>query len=101
MTINLCSFLIAEILSCAMQSDSKADGDGVVSVQQNDGKEKTPADDVDFVIVTDNDADEAIELPLEPDRTLLLSTLTSQFPGASGLKYKNLSTGCFRGLKLS
>lgn len=84
-----------------MQTDCNADADGVGNSQQNAGKDKVVVDDVDFVVVTDNDADEAIELPLETDRTVLLSTLTSQFPGASGLKYKNPSSGCFRGLKLS
>lgn len=78
-----------------------ADTDSVAMHQQMEGKDKVAVDDVDFVVVTDNDADEAIELPLESDRTVLLSTLTSQFPGASGLKYKNPSSGCFRGLKLS
>ena len=44
--------------------------------------------------------DEAIELPVEPDGTMLLSTLTAQFPCASGLKYRNPGTGSLRGLRV-
>ncbi|KAI5724539.1 hypothetical protein M8J77_003977 [Diaphorina citri] len=39
------------------------------------------------------------KLPTEEDGTLLLSTVTAQFPGASGLKFKS-ATGSTRGLRL-
>lgn len=32
--------------------------------------------------------DDAVELPIEDDGTLLLTTLSAQFPGATGLKYR-------------
>jgi len=53
-----------------------------------------------FVQVTEDDNDEPIELPCEEDNTLLLTTLSAQFPGACGLKYRNASTGMMRGVRL-
>lgn len=53
-----------------------------------------------YIQVTDDEKEEAIELPCEEDHTLLLSTLTGQFPSACGLKYRN-PTGSFRGIRLS
>ena len=51
-------------------------------------------------IVEEENDDEPIELPSEEDGTMLLSTLTAQFPGASGLKYRNPETGTLRGLRV-
>lgn len=53
-----------------------------------------------YVQVTEDEADSPIELPVEEDDSLLLSTLTSHFPDASGLKFKNPESGGFRGLRL-
>ena len=44
--------------------------------------------------------DQTIELPTEDDQTLLLSTLASQFSGASGLRFRIASEGNIRGVKL-
>ncbi|KAI5720725.1 hypothetical protein M8J77_010927 [Diaphorina citri] len=52
----------------------------------------------DTSLEDENDLD-PIELPTEEDGTLLLSTVTAQFPGASGLKFKS-ATGSTRGLRL-
>lgn len=42
-----------------------------------------------------------MELPLEADGGLLLSTLVAQFPGASGIKYRSASNSpAFRGVRL-
>lgn len=46
------------------------------------------------------DENTPVELPLEEDSTLLLSTLTAQFPRATSLKY-NSESGCMRGVKFS
>lgn len=54
---------------------------------------------ISYVKVVDEDNEEPIELPAEPDGSLLLSTLSAQFPGACGLKYRNSDTGTFRGLR--
>lgn len=58
-----------------------------------------------FVRVTDDENDEAIEIPTEDDGgdedgTLLLSSLVAQFPGACGLKYRS-ETGALRGVRLA
>ena len=42
-----------------------------------------------FIKVAENENDEeTIELPVEPQGYLLMSTLIAQFPGACGLKFK-------------
>uniref|UniRef100_A0A0X3PPY6 TAR DNA-binding protein 43 n=1 Tax=Schistocephalus solidus TaxID=70667 RepID=A0A0X3PPY6_SCHSO len=56
--------------------------------------------DVNFVQVCEEDGC-PVELPTEEDNTLLLSTLTAQFPRATGLKYQFECTGCIRGIRLS
>ncbi len=56
---------------------------------------------VDFILVAEDFNDDPIELPIEEDNTLLLSTLQAQFPGATGLKYKNPETKAIRGIRLN
>jgi len=46
-----------------------------------------------YVIVVDKNNEGFIELLAEPDGSLLLSTLSTQFPGACGLRYHNFDTG--------
>ncbi|CAC5361717.1 TARDBP [Mytilus coruscus] len=54
-----------------------------------------------YIQVSEDEHDEPIEIPSETDGTLLLSTLAAQYPGACGLKYRNPSTGNFRGVRLN
>jgi TAR DNA-binding protein 43 len=54
-----------------------------------------------YVLVTDDDNEQPMEVPAEPDGTLLLSTLSAQFAGACGLKYFNASTNSHRGVRLA
>ncbi|BFZ23221.1 hypothetical protein BsWGS_26260 [Bradybaena similaris] len=54
-----------------------------------------------YIHVSENEGDEPMELPSEDDGTLLLTTLSAQFPGACGLKYRNHETGILRGIRLS
>ncbi|XP_045469888.1 TAR DNA-binding protein 43-like isoform X2 [Harmonia axyridis] len=56
---------------------------------------------VDYLQVAEDEGEEPIELPLEDDGTLLLSTLSAQFPGSSGLKFRNPDTKAIRGVRLS
>jgi acetone carboxylase gamma subunit len=44
-----------------------------------------------FVKVLDNSEsmEDSIEVPVEPQGYILMSTLIAQFPGACGLKFKN------------
>ena len=50
------------------------------------------------VVKYENGSD-PVELPLESDDTLDMATVTSQFPGAIGLKYK-ADSGAWRALKV-
>ncbi|XP_054769056.1 TAR DNA-binding protein 43-like [Lytechinus pictus] len=60
----------------------------------------------DYIQVTEdeNDPDATIELPAElpsPEgASILLSTIVAQFPGATGLKYRNPESGTMRGLRV-
>ncbi|CAG9832527.1 unnamed protein product [Diabrotica balteata] len=57
---------------------------------------------VEYVQVAENEDEDPVELPSEENGTLLLSTVTAQFPGASGLKYKvSAENKNFRGVRLS
>ena len=54
-----------------------------------------------YIHVAEEEGDEPMEVPSEEDGTLLLTTLSAQFPGACGLKYRNHDTGTLRGIRLS
>ena len=55
-----------------------------------------------YIRVADEDnPKDSIDVPSEDDGTLLLTTLQAQFPGATGLRYKNEVTGSWRGLRIS
>ena len=56
---------------------------------------------IEFIQVAEEFSDEPIELPVEDDGTLLLSTLQGQFPGACGLKYRNPENKAIRGIRLN
>lgn len=53
------------------------------------------------VLVVEEEGEEAVELPLEDDGTLSLSTLQAQFYGACGLKYRNPDNRAIRGVRLN
>ncbi|XP_059160396.1 TAR DNA-binding protein 43-like isoform X2 [Physella acuta] len=54
-----------------------------------------------YIHVAETEGNEPMEVPSEDDGTLLLTTLSAQFPGACGLKYRNHETGTLRGIRLS
>ncbi|CAL8097521.1 unnamed protein product [Calicophoron daubneyi] len=54
-----------------------------------------------YIKVAGGEDEDPIEVPLEPDNTLLLPTLTAQFSKCTGLKYKATESNCFRGLRLA
>lgn len=56
---------------------------------------------IEYLQVAEDEGEEPIELPTEDDGTLLLSTLSAQFPGSSGLKYRNPENRIVRGVRLS
>jgi len=53
-----------------------------------------------YIQTAEHEGDEAVELPLEADYTLAMTTLTAQYPGASGLKYRS-ENGGWRGLRVT
>lgn len=53
------------------------------------------------MVVSEDEAGEPIEIPVEEDATVLLTTLCAQFPGACGLKFRNPETRAWRGLRLA
>lgn len=54
-----------------------------------------------YIQVVETETEEPTEIPSEDDGSLLLSTLSAQFPAACGLKYRNPDTGNFRGVRLN
>jgi len=53
-----------------------------------------------YIQVAEDEGEEPIEVPTEEDGSLLLSTLSAQFPGTSGLKFRNPESGGIRGVRL-
>ena len=53
----------------------------------------------EWVKIVLDDNDEAIEIPTESNGTLLLSSVVAQFPGVTGLKFRNPDTGSLRGIR--
>jgi len=53
-----------------------------------------------FIRVSEDEGEEVIEIPVETDDSLLLSTLVAQFPGACGLKYRHPESKALRGVRL-
>ena len=45
--------------------------------------------------------EDAIELPSDEDGTILLSTIQAQFPGGTGLRFRNEETQTWRGVRLA
>ena len=50
---------------------------------------------VNYICLAESESDEGIEVPVNEDGTILLSTVGAQFHGASGIKYR-ANTGKFR-----
>lgn len=54
-----------------------------------------------YITVAEEEGAEPIELPTEEDGTVLLSTLSAQFPRACGLKFRNPESRAWRGVRLA
>ncbi len=55
---------------------------------------------VQWVAVSERDDDAAVEISTEPDGTLLLSSVTAQFPGCTGLRFRKSATSkALRGVR--
>jgi len=55
----------------------------------------------EWVAVCLDEHDEPVEIPTEGDGTLALSSVCAQFPGATGLKYRNPETNTLRGVRMT
>ncbi|CAL8097529.1 unnamed protein product [Calicophoron daubneyi] len=56
---------------------------------------------VSYIRVSEDEDESPIEIPIESDGTVLLTTLNGVFPKATGLKYLAPDSGCYRGVRLS
>merc|ERR1719427_293786 len=54
----------------------------------------------EWVAICSDENEEAVEVSTETDGTLLLSSVAAQFPGTTGLKYRNPGTNTLRGVRL-
>lgn len=54
----------------------------------------------EYLPVAEDENEEPIELPIEEDGTLMLTTVSAQFPGCCGLKYRHPETKNNRGIRL-
>lgn len=54
----------------------------------------------EYLPVAEDENEEPIELPVEEDGTLMLTTVSAQFPGCCGLKYRHPETTTIRGIRL-
>jgi len=55
----------------------------------------------EWVAVCAEENEEPVEIPTESDGSLSLSSVAAQFPGASGLKFRNPETNTLRGVRLT
>uniref|UniRef100_A0A1I8H624 RRM domain-containing protein n=1 Tax=Macrostomum lignano TaxID=282301 RepID=A0A1I8H624_9PLAT len=55
----------------------------------------------EYVPVAEDEGDDPIEVPTEAGGVLLLSTLAAQFPGLTGLRYRNPDTSAMRAVRLT
>lgn len=53
-----------------------------------------------YIRVAEDENEEPMEIPSEEDGTVLLSTVSAQFPGACGLRYRSPVSQCMRGVRL-
>ncbi|XP_034022201.1 TAR DNA-binding protein 43-like isoform X2 [Thalassophryne amazonica] len=53
-----------------------------------------------YIRVAEEENEEPMEMPSEDDGTVLLSTVSAQFPGACGLRFRSPVSQCMRGVRL-
>ncbi|XP_043914254.1 TAR DNA-binding protein 43-like isoform X2 [Protopterus annectens] len=66
----------------------------------NNVRDKADTAMSEYISITEDENEEPIEIPTEDDGTVLLSTVTAQFPGACGLRYRNPVSQSARGVRL-
>ncbi|KAL2090618.1 hypothetical protein ACEWY4_012881 [Coilia grayii] len=53
-----------------------------------------------YIRVAEDENEEPMEIPAEEDGTVLLSSVSAQFPGACGLRFRSPISQCMRGVRL-
>lgn len=53
-----------------------------------------------YIRVAEDENEEPMEIPSEEDGTVLLSSVSAQFPGACGLRFRSPISQCMRGVRL-
>ncbi|XP_012684831.1 TAR DNA-binding protein 43 isoform X2 [Clupea harengus] len=53
-----------------------------------------------YIRVAEDENEEPMEIPSEEDSTVLLSSVSAQFPGACGLRFRSPVSQCMRGVRL-
>lgn len=53
-----------------------------------------------YIRVAEDENEEPMEIPSEEDGTVLLSSVSAQFPGACGLRFRSPVSQCMRGVRL-
>ena len=77
-----------------------SNGCTVVAPRQFDTMNKEQAKMSEWVAVCADEEEEPVEIPTEGDGSMLLTSVTAQFPGATGLKFRNPSTNTVRGVRM-
>jgi len=54
----------------------------------------------EWVAIAGDETEEPVEVPTETDGTVNLASVTAQFPGATGLKYRHPETNKLRGIRI-
>ena len=54
-----------------------------------------------YVAISESETEDPIEVPVENEGGVLLSSVQSQFPSAVGLKFRNPNNRAFRGVRLA
>lgn len=81
-------------------NNSQQQQQGTANNTTNDSSKSTSKTRVICVQESEEENSESIEIELEDDNSLLLTSLTSLFPEATGLKFRHPETNTLRGVKL-
>jgi hypothetical protein len=79
----------------------KEEDKSTTTFEDTQDKDEEQTEPIYIKVAEDENEEETVELPCEKDNSILLTTVTSQFPGASGLKYFNKESNTMRGLRLT
>lgn len=82
-------------------SEENDDSHALTATNNSNNESRVAKTGVICVQESEGESSESIEIELEDDNSLLLTSLTSLFPDATGLKYRHPETNTLRGVKLA